>query len=268
MRGIGIMNRRRWRGVVAAALLAVGVVFSAGTTPAVAADPTYISIDECLPATEGDAHCFSVYVSNFGSQTVTVNYTAVSGTAKSGSDFLATSGKLTFAPDGNNWAQQYVQVPTIDDTVDEARETFSVKLSRAVNATLWNTSATGQITDNDFGPSKLTASAYRYSPAFQPMPIGCAPGFYCPYWRSDFNPVPGWQYTVVSARLTDNFDNPAYNRQLEFSLQDPTTGLKQTCTTTASSCTFTKGTIPATGHWEVRFLGDAELGANSVSGDI
>ena len=57
---------------------------------------------------------------------VTVDYTTLSGTASSGSDFQFSSGTVSFA---NGEQTKTISVPIIPDTVAEGDETFSVKLS-------------------------------------------------------------------------------------------------------------------------------------------
>src|ERR1051326_4480378 len=57
---------------------------------------------------------------------VTVDYTTLSGTASSGSDFQFSSGTVSFA---NGEQTKPISVPIIPDTVAEGDETFSVKLS-------------------------------------------------------------------------------------------------------------------------------------------
>ena len=79
--------------------------------------------------------------------TITVSYATVDETAIAGSDYLATSGTVTFAP---NETAKLVQVPIIDDLNSEPTETFSFTLSKPTNATLGSPSAaTVTISDND-----------------------------------------------------------------------------------------------------------------------
>jgi hypothetical protein len=81
----------------------------------------------------------------------TVTYQTVDGTATAGSDYSATSGTLTFAA---GVTTQTLTVPVLGDTLDEANETFLVRLSAPVGAALGTPSqGTGTITDNDATPS-------------------------------------------------------------------------------------------------------------------
>jgi hypothetical protein len=76
----------------------------------------------------------------------TVQFTTSNGTAKSGSDYRATSGTVTI-PAGSTTAT--VSVPVLSDKVHEANETFTVDLSSPVNATLGDGSAVGTVIDED-----------------------------------------------------------------------------------------------------------------------
>jgi hypothetical protein len=82
---------------------------------------------------------------------VTVGYQTADGTATAGSDYVATSGTLTFSA---GTTTQTITVPVLGDTLDEANETFLVRLSAPVGAAIGTPSqGTGTITDNDPTPS-------------------------------------------------------------------------------------------------------------------
>ena len=90
-------------------------------------------------------------------QTVEVAYATTSGTATSGADFMATSGVLTFT---SGEMSKTVSVVTLDDSVDEPNETFTlVLLNASADVTLATAMATGTITDNDGSPSLSVAAA-------------------------------------------------------------------------------------------------------------
>src|SRR5207244_5532868 len=63
-----------------------------------------------------------------------------------GSDFVAASGTLTFAP---NVKTQFVAVTVLGDTIVEPNEAFTVKLSAPSGATLGPATGTGTILDDD-----------------------------------------------------------------------------------------------------------------------
>ncbi len=85
-------------------------------------------------------------------------WTAVAGTAESGADFLAASGTVEFAA-GQSVAT--VDVPLLNDALDEPDETFQVTLSAFVGAQAGaQTTATVTVTDDDEPPLvTLTAPA-------------------------------------------------------------------------------------------------------------
>jgi hypothetical protein len=77
---------------------------------------------------------------------VTVNFATANGTAAARSDYVARSGKVTFAA---GQMTQTVSVAVIGDTRIEADETFRLTLSSAVNATLATTRAVATIANDD-----------------------------------------------------------------------------------------------------------------------
>ena len=95
---------------------------------------------------EGEQVQFTVTLSRTSTRTVTVDYATADGTAQQGSDYAAASGTLQFAP---GEASKTIPVPTVEDTVEEQTETFTVTLSNPGGATIQNRTATGTITDDD-----------------------------------------------------------------------------------------------------------------------
>ena len=99
---------------------------------------------------EGDTGCqnmvFTVRLSQPSTQTVTVNYSTKDGDAVAGSDYVATSGTLTFAP-GATTATFTVQVK--GDLLAESDELFYVTLSNATGAGIQDPIAMGIIVDNE-----------------------------------------------------------------------------------------------------------------------
>ncbi|MGH2524708.1 MAG: Calx-beta domain-containing protein, partial [Anaerolineales bacterium] len=76
-----------------------------------------------------------------------VQYTTLNGTALAGSDYVATSGTVTFAPGATTAT---FPVPILDDPFDEPNETVALTLSTAISASLGiPASATLTIVDND-----------------------------------------------------------------------------------------------------------------------
>jgi chitinase len=89
---------------------------------------------------------FGVTLSAASAQVVTVSYATADGTATDPTDYLATTGTLTFNP--GQTAQQII-VPVVGDVAIETTEVFSLNLSNPVNASLADPAAQGTITDND-----------------------------------------------------------------------------------------------------------------------
>lgn len=102
---------------------------------------------------------FPVSLSAASGQTVTVNYATADGSANAGSDYVASSGPLTFLP---GITTQNVTVTINGDTTVEPDETFTVNLSGASNATIARATATGTILNDDavvtISPTSLPAA--------------------------------------------------------------------------------------------------------------
>ncbi|MGI9214064.1 MAG: Calx-beta domain-containing protein, partial [Methylococcaceae bacterium] len=75
----------------------------------------------------------TVELSSPSTQTVSVNYSVLSGTAKAGSDFIGSGGVLVFQP---GTTSQTLSIPITGDQQVEADEDFSVQLTTAKNANI------------------------------------------------------------------------------------------------------------------------------------
>jgi Calx-beta domain-containing protein len=114
--------------------------------------PPSISITD-VAVTDGNGSTnavFAVTLSQAASQTVSVKFASVSGTAASGVDFQPVSGMLTFSPGATS---QNISVPIVGDSLSEPNETFTIDLSEPVNATIAD--AQGLCTISDGPPSQL-----------------------------------------------------------------------------------------------------------------
>ena len=91
---------------------------------------------------------FAVTLNRAAAHEVSVDYATKDGTATAGSDYVATSGTLTFAP---GETERTVSVAILDDVVDEGKETFVLRLSNPQGAYLRkiHRKATGTIRNND-----------------------------------------------------------------------------------------------------------------------
>lgn len=115
---------------------------------------------------------FTVALSQASAFTVTVNFATENSSAVAPGDYMATSGSLTFLPEQTS---KTVNVTVIDDNVVETTESFGVRLSNAVNASIGSALATATIEDNDSLPiltvtsqvivQAVAGSAARFSAA-------------------------------------------------------------------------------------------------------
>ncbi|MDB9491443.1 Calx-beta domain-containing protein, partial [Dolichospermum circinale CS-534/05] len=88
---------------------------------------------------------YTVTLSNASTQTITVQYATANGTAIAGSDYTSTTGTLTFNP---GVTSQVINIPILNDSLNEANETFTLNLASPINATLGTAkTATTTITD-------------------------------------------------------------------------------------------------------------------------
>ncbi|OBQ37069.1 MAG: hypothetical protein AN485_10105, partial [Anabaena sp. MDT14b] len=88
---------------------------------------------------------YTVTLSNASTQAITVQYATANGTAIGGSDYASTTGTLTFNP---GIITQVINIPILNDSLNEANETFTLNLTTATNATLGTAkTATTTITD-------------------------------------------------------------------------------------------------------------------------
>ena len=119
-------------------------------------DPTPSLVINDVTLTEGDVGTqtatFTVTLSAASGRTVTTSYTTANATATAPADYTATSGTLTFTPGSTT---QQISVVVAGDALDEADETFQVRLSAAVNATIADATGVGTITDNDATPTAV-----------------------------------------------------------------------------------------------------------------
>jgi hypothetical protein len=106
---------------------------SATSAPSPVWTPGPIAAASNMSVTEGNQiHTISIpmRLSHTSKLPVTVNWTTADGTAKAGSDYVAASGSVTIAAGS---AKANVKVTILGDHVPEGDETFSVKVTSAVN---------------------------------------------------------------------------------------------------------------------------------------
>lgn len=122
---------------------------------------------------------FTITLSAPSAHTVTVDYATAVNTA-SASDFVSTSGTITFAP-GQTALQ--ITVPIAPDRLNESNETYFVNLSNPTNATLNDAQAVGTIIDNDAPvlasqtPSQRAVALDALTFVTEPFPLN-NPGYF------------------------------------------------------------------------------------------
>lgn len=94
----------------------------------------------------GRTMTFTVTLDRMSPHTITADYASTGGTATSGSDFLAASNGLIFAPGD---LSKTIEITVYGDTDLEGDESFSVTLSNATNAVIADGLGVGTIVDDD-----------------------------------------------------------------------------------------------------------------------
>ena len=116
-----------------------------------------VSVSDAAASEDYSSIRFNVSLSHPSREPVTVWYETSDGTATSGTDFEATSYRLTLL--ANSWNRGYTaDVPLVDDQEPEPDETFTLTLTRATGATLGDATATGTIVDDGDTAATITAS--------------------------------------------------------------------------------------------------------------
>lgn len=106
------------------------------------------------PDTNNTVMEFNVVLSGVPTTTVSVGFSTVTGTAGT-TDFKAETGRLVFAP---GETRKKIPITVYGDRADEADETFQVRLSAPLGASLLRSQGIGTILDNDI-PALSIASA-------------------------------------------------------------------------------------------------------------
>ena len=166
---------------------------------------------------------FTVTLSPVTTQTVTVEFATIDGTAVGGADYVERAGTVTFAP---GVSSQTIVLPLTGDAIDELNEAMLVVLSSPFNATIQVPQATGTIVDDDAAPA---------------VAIG------------DVSVVEG-NAGIVNATFTVTMSAPsAQSVSVGYATASATASAPGDYTTTSGTLTFTPGVttqtvvVPATG---------------------
>jgi hypothetical protein len=104
---------------------------------------------------------FVIALSRASGKPVTVRYATSARSARAGSDYVATSGTLSFPP---GVSRRTVNVGVIGDTRHEPDETFALNLSRARNASIRDGTGIARIRDDDAANRAPSLTRYRLAP--------------------------------------------------------------------------------------------------------
>ncbi|GIR77917.1 MAG: hypothetical protein CM15mP80_05420 [Alphaproteobacteria bacterium] len=118
--------------------------------------PSLSIADLTTPDETAVSRTMTVTLSAASSKTVTVDFATADGTATAANDYISASGTLTFNP---GITSQTVSVTIVQDTIDEAHETFDVVLSNATNASISDATGVMTVTDDEATPSLSIADA-------------------------------------------------------------------------------------------------------------
>lgn len=140
--------------------LATGTGYAIGTTTAVTGTivnddvPVMINLSPNQTIVEGNTNpqnvTYTVTLSRSDTRVITVDYATANGTATAGLDYTTRTGTLTF---NSGVTSQSINIPILNDSINEVNETFTLTLTSPTNANLGTrTSVTTTISDT------LTAS--------------------------------------------------------------------------------------------------------------
>ncbi|MEW6471773.1 MAG: Calx-beta domain-containing protein, partial [Actinomycetota bacterium] len=168
-------------------LLAATVTLQLAPAPAPArAAGGTLSVDNVSavePAVGSRALVFTVTLTRADADPVTVDYATVDGTATADQDYVATAGTLDFGTAGTT---RTVRVSILADSLDEADETFALRLSGAstgqtqldATATIADADAppslsvgNARVVEGDSGPVHATFAVSLSAPSGQPVTV-------------------------------------------------------------------------------------------------
>ena len=110
--------------------------------------------DASVREAPGAKLAFEVRLDRARDRTITVDYATSDGSATAGSDYTATSGTLSIPPGSR---RAVIEVPVLDDILNEGGETLTLTLSDAAGAIIGDGVATGTIRNSDSLPQAWLA---------------------------------------------------------------------------------------------------------------
>ena len=116
-------------------------------------NPPSITIDDVITNNEASiSQSINIHLSAPSEQIVTVDWATQDVTAVAGGtgDYVSSSNTATFAVGETT---KLISVPILDDSLNEANETFEINLSNATNAIITDNTSVVTITDDEGLPS-------------------------------------------------------------------------------------------------------------------
>ena len=152
---------------------------------------------------EGGTARFTVTLDTGSENPVTVRYRTSNGTARAGSDYDAADDTLTIPAETKTG---YIEVQTTEDDDYEADETFTVRLSSPVGATIGDGTGDGTIEDDDDEPALSIADVTVEEGRTAEFEVTLDATSYLPvtvrYGTMDGTAVQGSDYNATSGDLT------------------------------------------------------------------
>ncbi len=108
-----------------------------------------LSVNDVSAPEQGQSATFTLSLSRESGKIVTVDYATADGSAAAPSDYASRSETIIFMPGETS---KTVSVALVHDALVEPDETFTLALSRAVNATLSDGQGVATIVDDDAAP--------------------------------------------------------------------------------------------------------------------
>lgn len=114
-----------------------------------------ITIESNKTLTEGESIPVKINISGETKQNVSLDY-VIEHITTSGNDISMNSGSLLFTPAEK---EKTITISTTDDSLDENKESFKIKLLNPIDGTISNTELLVDVLDNDLEPSVSIANA-------------------------------------------------------------------------------------------------------------
>jgi hypothetical protein len=247
-----------------AALIGIASLSVAGKR---ATDPPAVSIAD-VTCSESAGTCTLTITKALSKSYSIITVSTADGTAKAGSDYRAVNLSLTL---GNTVRSKTITIPIINDSAQEATESFTVSIKASRNANVVRSPATVTITDDDAAPVAVTPpdSGSLTAPLADIADNFTTSAFLTPTVETvptDPDPVGAFRFTCLAGQLA--YDDPivypgqAHKSHLHQFFGNTGTDANSTYnslrTTGGSTCTRSTGTSPQrSAYWMPAMLDGA-----------